>query len=241
MSNLKVAPQTVLNELGIALANAVQHLKALNQSVEVRPAIRQQIGLSEVDGTVYRFRLNPTVFRVLERPDKNQPHLFIVVRGDVHLDLAEPARRVTFFGTEVGYFLHAPGSGELEGKFAAHYDFHEAINHPIFHAQLTGIDDQSRQLILDQFPIEVTNYTDHTQGLFRQVRIPTAQMDFLAVLAQIGADHLLHQDAGPSQIQAFASLRESCSEVPVALGGLGRFDTDHADNCVRAPHWYPPD
>lgn len=242
---IRHAPASLLTVYRGLLRKSIQELKAVNQTVEVRPngfdKLLSFARSPQGTPTTYRYRLEPLVLRVVERPNKTVPDLYIVIKGDIDLDLSEASPRLVWFVTQVAYFKRSPHRQRLEGVFGAHYDFEpDANNHPVFHAQLTDCA-ELRPVLDEQFRLTMDSFENHTTGMLRQVRLPSAQLDYFAVLVQIAADHLLRHDAGSEEQDAFERLGSSCESVPSASEGLTRYDCSDAAYCIRGPHWYPPD
>lgn len=189
----------------------------------------------KVEGQI-AFTINPVTFNVPERANAH-PNMYIVAQGRMYLDQAailDSKKLVTLsFATEVGYFRMS--KDKLNHVYGAHYDFSlNEIGHPIFHAQMKSYNDRgnwiSQAFELDCKPID---YMAHVLGT---VRLPTAQMDFFALVLQICADHLINKDSSPEQREAFKRLCEVSQSIQGA-GHLWRQLID-APPCMRAQHWY---
>jgi hypothetical protein len=79
---------------------------------------------------------------------------------------------------------------------------------------------------------------DHVQPLLRNVRTPSAQMDIFSVIAQICADHLIHEKSGIEVRQAFAKMRSECNFFIGAAHRMTYLNADVAPICYRSTHWY---
>lgn len=186
------------------------------------------------------FDVAPVTFNVPERAKNtpnNTPNIYIVARGRIYLDQDairnQRALKTVSFATEVGYFRM--GNSSLNHIFGAHYDFSlDEIGHPVFHAQMKSYN-ECGSLVSDAFQLDCPS-NDLIQGVLGTVRVPTAQMDFFALVLQICADHLMSKDSGPEERAAFADLRQ----VSRAIQGAGHLWTklSEAPACMRSLHWY---
>lgn len=67
-----------------------------------------------------------------------------------------------------------------------------------------------------------------------QVRTPSAQVDFLGFLLQIGADHLIDANSADATKASFRSLMGTCAPVR----GIGRPNDGGLCDCAHAVHLY---
>lgn len=184
---------------------------------------------------VVAFTVKPVTFQVPERAGGG-PELFIVAQGRIYLDeptLQAGALKTVRFGSEVAYFRK--GKGNLDHIYGAHYDFSlNEVGHPIFHAQMRSYNERAT-LIASQFEINDPSI-DHLENVLRTVRLPTAQMDFFALVMQICADHLMSKDSGKEDKEAFAGLKLVSKNVQ---GSGHRFNSlVDVPPCMRSYHWY---
>lgn len=198
-------------------------------------AILSLIEHPKVEGQI-GFEIAPVTFNVPERANAS-PDIYIVAKGRIYLDQEALKKhrvlRTVCFATEVGYFRMS--SGKLNHIYGAHYDFSlNEIGHPIFHAQMRSYNDRA-SLVSKAFHLDCDSH-DHIKEVFRTVRLPTAQMDFFALVLQISADHLMSKDSGNEERKAFADLRI----VSQAIQGAGHLWKELAEvpPCMRAFHWY---
>lgn len=189
----------------------------------------------KVEGQI-AFTVNPVTFNVPERAD-GSPDMYITVKGRIYLDEAavktQSKLTTVSFGTEVAYFRMR--QGKLNHVYGAHYDFSlNEIGHPIFHAQMKSFADRG-QLVSDTFTLGCA-YEDHIANVLRTVRVPTAQMDFFALVLQICADHLMSKNSSVEQREAFEDLRKASYSIQ----GAGHLWTQltQAPPCMRTQHWY---
>jgi hypothetical protein len=189
----------------------------------------------KVDGQL-GFEIAPVTFNVPERANASA-NIYIVAKGRIYLEQdalkSDGALKTVSFATEVGYFRMS--KGKLNHIYGAHYDFSlDEIGHPIFHAQMKSYNERAR-LVSDAYQLDCDS-NDLIKDVFRTVRLPTAQMDFFALVLQICADHLMSKDSGAEEKKAFADLRQ----VSHAIQGAGHLwkKLSEAPPCMRAPHWY---
>jgi hypothetical protein len=219
--------------------NIQPQLQRLNMPA-IRPAdaegLFKLITHSKVAGQI-GFEITNVTFNVPERAN-GATDIYIVATGRIYLDetaLNPPSTLKTVsFATEVGYFRKTRRG--LEHVYGAHYDFAlDEIGHPVFHAQLKSYNERGQE-VSETFQLGCES-TDCVGGVLRTVRLPTAQMDFFALIVQICADHLLSKDSGDEERRAFADLRKVSQDIQGA-GYLAARLTNTA-GCMRAPHWYP--
>ena len=213
---------------------------------EVRPNddfSRFCLNATSRDTPVIVFDVEPTTFLVPERASdfRSLPNLYISARGRIALNRAAIERQelvTDSFATEVAYFRHkgtAAGRSVLEHVYAAHFDHAvDEIGHPIFHVQMQSYPERADELAR-QYAID-GEVEDRLAGVLKTVRIPTAQMDFFSFLVQICADHLIHKDSGPEDLQAFEGLRESTKSI---IGARHLLRAIAGADCTRGLHWYP--
>lgn len=87
----------------------------------------------------------------------------------------------------------------------------------------------------DHFEVEGA-CTDHVEGIFKTVRIPTAQMDLFALLMQLAADHLMSERSSQEDRNTFKELGDSNRKMKGA--GYLWPSLEQAPKCMRAVHWY---
>ena len=189
---------------------------------------------------IVKFELVPVVFNVPERADDGKPLLFVVASG--WLELNRPEYRNTGalvtheFATRAAYFRWK--HDRLYHVYGAHYDVaFDELGHPTFHSQMRSFHDYAAH-IRTQYNIE-DEIEDKIDGVLRNVRLPTAQMDFFSFLLQMFADHLLIKGSTPEEKAAFNSLLARSEVLKGAASRSARLTADIARLCFRAMHWYP--
>jgi hypothetical protein len=220
--------------------NAVKQQLTRAGALDTRPddgyGIFSLVDYPKVQGQV-QFNIAPVTFNVPERADSSSD-LYIVAEGRIYLDyeaLEKESRLSTVgFATQVGYF-RLTIDGKLCHVYGAHYDFSEdEIGHPVFHGQMKSFNEHGA-LVSETFTLDCES-TDLIKGVLRNVRVPTAQMDFFSVILQICADHLISADSGEDQKDAFNQLREASR----SLQGAGHLWPQLKDVsiCMKSHHWY---
>ncbi len=222
-------------KIGQAFESAVHRMGEMDQTSEVKPATWPEV-LKAGTGVTGQIALEfgPVVIRLPERPTR-RPELFVVMTGrlsvtDTVRDSDSPLQSVSF-GTQIAYFRYYESEGRLEHVFGAHYDVDTATpGHPAFHAQLASNDNLAEH-VKDRFRLADATVDKMPPGFLKTVRVPTAQMDFLATITQVCSDHLVYKHSSTGTLDAFAALRTDCHvlEGVDAAILLGR-----EDGCLRA-------
>lgn len=181
------------------------------------------------------FTINPVTFNVPERAGDTRLNVYISVRGWINLDEKQVTNKTLCavgFGTEAAYFRSKDGI--LNHVFGVHYDCSlDEVGHPTFHSQQRSYKDRDTEIIT-HFQLKSAD-EDPLKNILRNVRIPTAQMDFFALLVQICADHLIDQNSDPEQLKNFDKIRASSAEVHGVTDLLQRLQVA---KCTRGGHWY---
>jgi hypothetical protein len=183
--------------------------------------------------------VDPVVFQVPERASDHASNMFIVVKGRIYLDnnalKNDKVLKTMNFGTEVGYFRFK--DNKLNHVYGAHYDFSlNEVGHPVFHGQMRSFNDRCA-VVSENYEGIGAESLDYMEKVLRNVRLPTAQMDFFGVVLQIAADHLMNKDSSEEQKGIFEELCELSKEIQ---GAAHRWlELKEAGSCMRARHWYP--
>ena len=233
-----------LKSLRLAWTAKVQGMKQLNQGAMARPwnadeVIRLDKG---VTGDLVKVDCGPAVFKLCERAD-GLPEMYVVVKGSICLrGSSQNAGRLQtmWFETKVGYFRWK--RGRLVHVYGVHYDMDErGDGHPVFHGQL-GPAKEFASAIEDQFRLG-GELVDRVGSILRNVRTPTAQMDFFSVCTQLCADHLMavNPAGNPAQVTAaFDGVRSACDFLEGAAHRLSYLNAGAAPSSYRSSHWYGP-
>lgn len=231
-----------LKQFHLAWTNKVQAMNRMSQATRVKPFSPEQVFTSAEHTCEETVKVNcgPAVFHLCERAG-GMPNIYVVVEGTICLkesDSADTTLRTTDFATRVGYFR--PIHNRLEHVYGVHYEMDErGDGHPVFHSQMGPLQDFAGA-IRKHFRLELED-DDYVGKMLRNVRIPTAQMDFFSVLTQLCADHLMGlnlSNRDPQITQAFGRVRSACSFM---LGAGHRFDhlsIGNAMECYRSWRWY---
>lgn len=232
-----------LNSLRSAWNKKIHGMKKMNQRTTVRPRDPEQvIRVDKVTGAIAKLDCGAAVFELSERPDAG-PQMYVVVQGSICVresDSRGSVLQTMWFGTRVGYFRRK--RDRLKHVYGVHYDMDErGDGHPVFHAQL-GPAREFASVIQKEFRLNA-EFDDHVQPMLRNVRTPTAQMDFFSVCTQLCADHLMSgnpTDNHPDVIAAFAGVRSACDSLQGAAHGMTYLNDGRAPRCYRSYHWYGP-
>jgi len=158
-------------------------------------------------------------FRIL-KGKKNSPDQYKFIKSTVKVNYLE---------------LKDDGKeGELIESLHYDCDTEQSITHPIFHCQ---IDDS----LIANYPSSELPLAEPTLGeglkRFKNVRIPTANMDLLSVMLSIMADHYTEDD--------FCKVLDNhyrtkwCKNLPFFIHQQFLDGIKHRDNqSLRSHHWY---
>jgi len=187
-----------------------------------------------------KFDLLPVVFNLPERADHHNIDLFVVVKGWMRFDRHEFAGNGVLvtrdFATQVAYFRRTAKA--LTHVYGGHYDFAvDQLGHPVFHGQIRSYPEFA-QHVKDQYSVS-HDVVDCVKGMLRNVRVPTAQMDVFSLFVALCADHLLYEQSGPEEREAFNSLLRRSDFCRGAAHRAAHLVTEEARACYRARHWYP--
>ena len=231
-----------LKSLHSAWITKIREMQKMDQATMVRPDDPWQVIRvdEQVTGGMVKLDCGPAVFKLCERAN-GIPKMFVVVRGSICVQESsesDGSLETMGFGTKVGYFRSKPN--RLEHIYGVHYDMDErGHGHPVFHAQLGPASDFA-SAIQDQFHLDA-QVDDRVGPMLRNVRTPTAQMDFFSVVTQLCADHLMCLDpaSGHSHVtRAFDGVRSACDCLQGAAHRRGHLNSGIAPMCYRSSHWY---
>ena len=219
-------------------------IRKLGQPVVIRPQDSNEIFRIEgADGDRARLETTPVVFHIPERViGKKGNRLFVVVKGEIEFALEGDGEdiRASGFATRVAYF-RVCGAG-VKHIFGMHFDLDRTVGHPVFHAQLRPYG-ELYQCVLEMFPSDEWDVApiDCVNGLLRNVRLPTAQMDFFSVILLICSDHLVSASAKPVDRDiraAYEKIRRYCGAF-LGYGEEHQGLRDMAERrCARSHFWY---
>ena len=223
----------------------IRGMRQINQSSQVLPLTAQEVfSVDENDhgGTDQTVKVNcgPVVFYLCERAN-GLPDMYVVVEGWIRMEESGDRHvplRTAGFATKVGYFRSR--GGRLMHVYGVHYDMDECGHgHPVFHAQLRPMTKFVEE-IQRRFRLSAEAGEDHVKGVLRNVRTPTAQMDFFSVLTQLCADHLMsgRTDGQEQAADAFGSVRSASAFLRGAAHRLPFLNGREATHCYRSSHWY---
>ena len=213
----------------------------MSGSSRVSPTDAYSVFTPRVIGEDVHFDVQPTVFQMPERATALNNNLYIVVAGTLTFEgpyRGKQPLRSKAYATRIGYF-RAKSSTKLEHVYGAHFDMDVVHDgHPVFHAQIKPFEEYG-QIVVDRYQLSLAQpIDDHVGRVLRNVRTPSAQMDFFSTVTQLCADHLLTADSGPTVQTAFGELRRACGFFRGAAYRAPRLLTPGATGCYRSPHWY---
>lgn len=220
------------------------NLQQLNNTFDYRPRSDPEIVRQGDRNSADSVSLNigPLAFLVPER-DLSSGRLFIYLEGALEFsrEAWTDSGRLVITNTiaEGAYFK--VGDGKLVLVYGGHYDYAPGQHgHPAFHHQLRDHLFEYGEFIKKHFSLTYP-IKDALDGVLRNVRVPTAQMDAFSCMLKIAADHLLPQGPSPRQRDAFNALRGSstlcggyCNDQPPP--SLQPYRLPYT--CYRARHWY---
>ena len=231
-----------LKSLRSAWGKKIRGMKQMHQATSVRPFDPERVIRvdTSVAGEGVKLDCGPAVFNLCEKANR-MPQMYVVVEGSIcvreragHGD----SLQTMWFGTRVGYFRQK--QSRLEHVYGVHYDMDErGDGHPVFHAQMGPLMDFA-DTIRDQFHLGADT-VNSVGPVLRNVRIPTAQMDFFSVCTQLCADHLMTVDPSVSDqrvADAFDDVRSACGFLQGAAHRLAHLNSRAASKCYRSSHWY---
>ena len=234
-----------LKSLHTAWTKKIQGMQRMNQGTMVRPSTPQQVIRvdKQVTGPIAKLDCGAAVFKLSERANA-VPQMYVVVQGSICVRESASTRgsfQTMSFGTRVGYFRSK--RDRLEHVYGVHYDMDErGDGHPVFHAQLGPAREEFASAIRDEFRLDA-ELDDRVRPMLRNVRMPTAQMDFFSVCTQLCADHLMSgnsTDDHSEVIDAFDDVRSACDFLQGAAHRMTYLNDGRAPGCYRSYHWYGP-
>ena len=234
-----------LRRLHAAWLAKVRGMTEINQVSRVLPNAPGEVfevDRADTGGTEDTVKVDcgPVVINLCERAG-GQPDLYVGVEGWIRMEASDDAQaplQTVGFGTRVGYFRRR--SARVEHVYGVHYDMDAGSDgHPVFHGQVGPME---RFIATLRSRCHLDAEVDNVVGrLLRNVRTPTAQMDFMSVLTQLCADHLVGSSEGNGAAEVKASFEDVRSACDFLLGAghmLPRLNAGRAPRCYRSSHWY---
>ena len=230
------------DSLRAAWTKKVQGMKRMKDEVKVEPEDPFQVIRLDEQATRGRAKLDcgPAVFELVERAHGKR-RMYVVVKGSICVQESSPRARsfqTVRFATKVGYFRFK--RRELQHVYGVHYDMDEQSDgHPVFHAQM-GPAMEFASEIQKRFHVGAEVH-DRVRHVLRNVRTPSAQMDFFSVFTQLCADHLISNRTNGEDQQvtaAFDVVRKACGCLQGAAHRLSHLNSGKAPQCYRSSHWY---
>ena len=238
-SNNKATAQKEVNMAWLAVC---ARMRALDPRVTIKPKAAADIFV--IDDAVtngIHFDIRPIVLTVPQKiTNKSDRCLYIVIKGRIVFESKQRNGQfeTSSFATNIGYFRET--QDKSEHVYGAHFDFTPgSVAHPVFHSQMaTHLDLFQKVREHHQNVMELQPDADRMERVLRNVRLPTAQMDFFAVLLQVCSDHLINDTSKNAKQSEYEKLRKAA----LFFRGYG---TGHPGllkstdtQCHRSPHWY---
>ena len=226
-------------ELNISWGFIKGNLRRIDRTVPLRHQ-EDIVVLKESNDKTATFKFGPLVLHLPEKPSLNsRAKVYVVIKGNLTLEHSgrSDLLRTRHYQTQIGYFREQ--QGYLNHIFGAHYDLDPKLAHPIFHAQIS-----TQANFADNVSENFTNIQglhedgDRVNGLLGNVRVPTSQMDFFAVLLQVISDHLVNEKSSPNAKELYLKLCKNCR--PFASFGLNHkgLNESREAQCFRSTYWY---
>ena len=229
--------------VGLRLQDAwkswLREINSIRNDSIVKPEDPQAIFIADdtADNDEVKFDISPVVMRLPERANNKDGNLYVVIKGWISFtgpDFKTLPLKTKSFGTEVAYFRVK--KEVVEHVMGVHYDLDEQIlGHPVFHAQI-GSNVQAIDIVNERFNTQFPA-CDRMESVLKNVRMPSAQMDFFSVLIQICADHLIQAPISKRSAKAFKKMN---ADSGFLIGSAHRmaFLQGPASTCYRSSHWY---
>ena len=216
-------------------------IRSLDSRVTIKPKMSADIFV--IDDNVQdgiHFEIKPIVLRVPQRINsKRSGCLYIVIKGKIVFALEQRDGRFTTssFATNIGYFRET--DDQIQHVYGAHFDFSpNSVAHPVFHSQIATHADLFQAVQAQHHNVmELKTEADLMSRVLRNVRLPTAQMDFFAVLLQVCSDHLINEMSESSKLFGYEKLRDASSFF-FGYGVHAGLRNSSSSNCYRSPYWY---
>lgn len=186
------------------------------------------------------FNIGPLVINLPENARHANHNLFVVIKCSMIFDIEEFNKNKILvskgFGTHAGYFRKT--REKLLHVFGAHCDFDlERPAHPAFHIQLGSFCNDFSSHVKEEFDINLPA-VDIVEGILKNVRLPSAELDFFAFIVQLAADHLMWEKSGDYEKSAFNELLAIDKKIIGSSSCAPWLVEGTAKPCHRANHWY---
>lgn len=188
---------------------------------------------------VVQFEIGPVIVNLPVRGQADGNDLYVVFQGRIGFEvdavLADDRLKTVSFASRIGYFAQIKDT--LEHVMGFHCDLDvERIAHPAFHAQLVSFGDDFLPLVQQYVPAPLEH--DRMKGALHGVRIPTAQLDFFAIIVQLAADHLLWKESDERERKGFDDLVRLDKQIKGITPQILSLKESASLPCHRGPHWY---
>ena len=223
-----------------ALQNIYAEIRRFNLQVTVHPHYGS--GLVTVDALHLhepKFDIGPIVLTVPQRANTRRISTFyVVIKGTIVFarTLTDGHLTTSSFATRVAYFREL--GNRVEHVYGAHYDLDETkIGHPVFHSQMTTTASLLCAVGACHAHMKNRVLSDLMSEIPRNIRLPTAQMDFFAVLLQVCSDHLIDDLSGEIDKSRYRRLMDYCTFFRGYRSHEG-MTRARSWECFRSHHWY---
>lgn len=234
----KLSPGRALRSSREEFQRLINRMGSMHTAFQVKPSDATtliQVSSHGDSGDAVQISCSPVVCRVPERASHSDANIYVVFEGRLEIALDAASSLTTrSFATNFAYFDLRGGSAVH--RLGGHYDYSLApLGHPVTHLQLRSQ--------VDYFPHVTKNFTSiepetPVENLMASVlsgfRAPTAQVDFLGFLLQIGADHLIDDRSGQDVQEHFKALLNACGPV----SGIARPNDGGDCPCAHSVHLY---
>ena len=229
-----------LNKFNHAWTNNIVNLRRMDHASNVRPQAPDQIFTADEpapDGTL-KIHCGPAALKLAEKAGSNSS-IFVGVEGSISINetgQADVPFFTTDFETRVAYFRLK--GAEVAHVYGVHYDMDiTGAGHPVFHSQF-GSMTQLYESVCEHLRVD-GHLKDCAGHILRNVRTPTAQMDFFSVFTQLCADHLMQASHPTGQVtRAFKKIRTACDFMLGAAYKIPELNSETAARSYRSVHWY---
>ena len=233
---------TAKNKVSAAWLAVCAGMRALDSRVTIKPRTATEIFVidDEVKDGIH-FDIRPIVLTVPPKiASKSNRCLYVVIKGTI---VFEPTQRdgqfkTSSFATNIGYFRETQNT--CEHVYGAHFDFTPgSVAHPVFHSQMATHADLFQKVQEHHHNVmELQLDADRMERVLGNVRLPTAQMDFFAVLLQVCSDHLINETSRNTKHSEYEKLIEASSFFRGYGRGHPGLQKSADTQCHRSPHWY---
>lgn len=233
-------------ELKAALKEVIARIPVIAPGCEIRPTDPRSFYQVRNDREGLTFDFPVTGLRLRRVAGDDKASLYVALSGTIVFDTEQKTGKplVHWFSTRISYF-HASKAGMVNHLLALHYDCDPARpGHPLYHAQLSSNPTEVAANLQELNRLFGTNLALDKDamcatGAANKVRIPSAHMDMMSVIAQLVADHLIDSNSNEEQKDGFERMRDRLLFFKSHPERDGRMKSVVTNNCFRGLRWYP--